>query len=572
MSRRRDERGSVAVFVGVTSLLMVLMASFAVDLGMQRVVRRDMQALADVVALDLSRELDGRNQAELAPELDPTDPGSALSASVARNDDTLGDPPTVTAQLGSWDGTTFNTSADPPTAVRVTAVGSVDFAFSVGSGSATRTAIGSTIKSACYSLGSFAARFRSGDSTLIATLVSPMNELLRPQANLSAADYTGLATAKITLDELATEAGLGSTDQLLTGTITARQLITAAIAAIGKQSPTNAVAVSALSQLLKGQANLDTPVLLTSVVSVSPSDTAALQTNLNVLDLVAGTILLADGTHGFQIGNGNLGTQIAGVASLTSATLSVIEKPQIACGPYGSAEAAARTSQLNGTVTAKLELPTINLGGGDIVQTSPSTVTLNVALGNATANLAGDPTCGEGTAAEPDGIDVAVQSGLATYQLSTTLGFETTMRVRVGLLGEVNVVITWNQAASAGQLMPDQSTLAELLIPPNDDTPYATGTGDAGLGGATVSTVATNVVAKVKSTGASVPVATVAPLLQPIVAALAVHATVDGRLDTLAANIDTALTPLFSLLGLNVSGADVLALGRPICGAPVLRG
>lgn len=565
---RRDERGAVAAFVAIVVVMLIPLTALAVDLGMQRVVRRDMQALADVVALDLARQLDGRTQAQLATEIDPTSSTSALSLSVARNNTALGDTPTVTATLGSWDGTTFNTVTDPPTAVKVVATGSVDFAFATGSGGATRTAIGSTIKKACYSIGSYSARFRSGDSALIATLVDPMNELLRPQANLDAVAYTGLANATVSLDELALAGNLGSTDQLLTGTVTSRSLINMALTVLKAGSPVNTVAVDALDQLLKGQASLDTPVLLTDIVNVSPTDTAALQTELSVLDLVAGAILVADGETGFQLGNGNLGTKIAGVASLSTAQLKVIQKPQIACGPFGSTAARAESSQITGAAEAKFELPTINLGGGDIVQTEPATVLLNVALGNATGQLAAEPVCDSGTLADPDDLQVAVQSGIATFSLTTTLGFKTT--IDVATLGKVEV--TWNQTASAGQPMPDTSTVANLLIPPNDTTPVSTGGGDAGLGGVTVATTATDITATVKLTGASVPVATVEPLIQPFVTALASHATVDGRLDTLAASIDSYLAPLLTLFGLNISGADVLAIGRPVCGAPVLRG
>ena len=566
--RGRGEEGAVFVFFALIVVLLVPLCALAVDLGMQRVVRRDMQALADVVALDLSRELGGRTQAQLAPVIDPASSTSALSQSVARNNSVLGDAPTVTAELGSWDGTTFDKTTDPPTAVRVTAQGSVDFAFSAGEGNATRTAIGSTIKSACYSLGSFAARFRSGDSALISTLVSPMNELLRPQANLDAVAYTGLAGASASLEELALAGNLGSTDQLFSATLTSRKLITMALSALKAGSPINTVAVNALDQLLKGQAALDTPVLLTDVVSISPSDTAALQTDFSVLDLAAGAILVADGDHGFKLGNGNLGTRIAGVASLSTAELKVVGKPQPACGAFGSTEARATSSQVAGTAAAKFELPTINLGGGDIIQTAPATVQLNVNLGNAAGQLAGEPVCNSGTAVDPDRLQVTVQSGIATYSLTTTLGFKTT--INVAGLGNVDVI--WEQKAGAGQPMPDTSTTADLVVPPNDTTPYSTGGGDAGLGGVTVATTATNITATLKTTGASVPVTTVEPLIQPLVTALASHATVDGRLDTLAAGIDSYLSPLLTLFGLNVSGADVFAIGRPVCGAPVLRG
>lgn len=580
MVSRRDQRGAVIPMVALLLVALMGMAAFAVDIGMQRVARRDMQALADAVALDLARLLDGRTAKQVEDgDAQHDSLTTTLNRSAGRNDDdTLGDPPTVTAVLVELDalGKPVYVGSAPkdvpddevPDGVLVTAGTSVDFGFAQGQGGATRTALGITIKTACYSIGSYAARFRSGDSALIATLVDPMNELLRPQANLSAADYTALASAFVSLDELAAESTAGSTEQLLTSTLTAGQLIDLAIDALGPSTPANSVALAALDRLANGHASLNTPVLLTNVVSVSPTDTAAMQAQLSVLDLITGTILVADGVHGFQLGNGNLGTKIAGVASLTSATLAVVERPQIACGALGTPESHAQTSQVSGSALAQMNIPTINLGGGDIVQTAPATVTITVALGNATGQLASQPSCASGTLADPDTVPVSVQSGLATYSLTTTLGFKTTLNIAT--IG--NVEVTWNQAASAQQLMPDQSTLATLVVPPNDTTPISTGSGDAGLGGVTVASTATNVVATVKTTGVAVPEATVAPLLAPIAAALSTHANVDGRLDTLAANVDSYLTPLLTLLGLNISGADVFAVGNPVCGAPELRG
>jgi len=50
----------VLVLVAIVLSTLIGFTSLAIDIGYQRVVRRDMQAVADVVALDLSRRLDGR--------------------------------------------------------------------------------------------------------------------------------------------------------------------------------------------------------------------------------------------------------------------------------------------------------------------------------------------------------------------------------------------------------------------------------------------------------------------------------------------------------------------------------
>ncbi|MFL6156446.1 MAG: pilus assembly protein TadG-related protein, partial [Marmoricola sp.] len=69
-SRRRNEQGVVAVVVAiVTCFTLIPIAALAVDIGVQRVARRDAQSVADVVALDLARQLDGRTYAQLSPTM-----------------------------------------------------------------------------------------------------------------------------------------------------------------------------------------------------------------------------------------------------------------------------------------------------------------------------------------------------------------------------------------------------------------------------------------------------------------------------------------------------------------------
>ena len=85
MNRRRDERGAVAVLTAALLTALVVMAAFVVDIGMQRVARRDMQALADVVALDLSRELDeSQREAQAEAGLTTVRQGSGVADQVAR--------------------------------------------------------------------------------------------------------------------------------------------------------------------------------------------------------------------------------------------------------------------------------------------------------------------------------------------------------------------------------------------------------------------------------------------------------------------------------------------------------
>ena len=296
--------------VGILATVLVLIASFAVDLGMQRVARRDMQALADNVALDLARLVDGRTAAQIVAG-SPKKLGieAAKVASENRNEGSaLGEDPTVT-----WTLVTLDLQGDPvrgpdgrpvalsgsavPQAVLVTAETSVDFAFSAGSGGAARSAVGASSTSACHRLGSFVAALNSGDSAVL----SQLNDIMG--LNLSLASYQGLADVGVSLSELALAMGAGDVDSLLTGQVSYRDLVQATIDVLNQRKPAGyAAAVTTLRTVLGVSGGIGA-VRLGQLLSVSPTDRAALATQLNVLDLLAGSVLVADGTHAVSLPN-----------------------------------------------------------------------------------------------------------------------------------------------------------------------------------------------------------------------------------------------------------------------------
>lgn len=234
--RRRDERGAVIPVMASLVVVLVLIAAFAVDLGMQRSARRDMQAVADVVALDLARLLDGRSAADIRngaggkPALQ-----TAKTASFSRNNDSLiGDAPTGCADGACVDAYLVDIDAqgnypaqngvpqqvadtEVPDGVVVVAATEVGFAFSglvgVGEGSTSRRAVATTESSACFKLGSYAASISPSSSSLFGNLLRP----ILGSSTLSAAGYNGLASADVLLLDLikAPSIGVGTVDELL---------------------------------------------------------------------------------------------------------------------------------------------------------------------------------------------------------------------------------------------------------------------------------------------------------------------------------------------------------------------
>ena len=150
-----------------------------------------MQAIADVVALDMARQIDGRTVSAIEGDAKWL---QGRDDSVERNADTIGEEPVVTPVLGTLNSVTgvFTemTGTQIPNAVRVTAVSSVNFVLRDGDRAVSRSAIAQSVKSACFALGSYAARFRSGDSALVQTLLA-LPELPRP-------DHAAVTDAAIT--------------------------------------------------------------------------------------------------------------------------------------------------------------------------------------------------------------------------------------------------------------------------------------------------------------------------------------------------------------------------------------
>jgi uncharacterized membrane protein len=534
---RGSESGIVAVVVAlVTCLVLVPVAALAVDIGMQRVARRDMQAIADVVALDLARQLDGRTWAQLHGHLPQW-----VDRSVERNR-SASTAPTVTAELGKIDPAHYDPAAPDawftpitsdaggiPTAVRVTAAGAVDFSIHSGSGGVVRTAIARSDSSACFKLGSYALNLNSQSSPLL-------NALIGDALNVSALSYTGLANANVSLLGLAAELGVGSTDELLAlDNLSLGQLYLAAAHALQKSGGETAD-VTLLNNLASLGLGSLPHLRFGDLIALQPGDDAALGTSVNLLDLVATSAFIANGTNALAIPN--LTATVPGLGSVTS-SLRIIEGPQLACGSVG---AQAHTAQVRLHVSVKLDstnLLNILLLG---LVTIEGRIDVDVELAPATGTLR-KVQCAPG---QPDGVDVEVASALSQLGVSLPL--------TVKLIGIPIVSVT----GGLGTTAPAANATAHIRVPPGTyNSPVSTGTGTV-LPGLTLGDLH-------------------ATLLGVIDLSLVLNAIRDVVLtpivNPLLAAVNTVLLkPLTDLLGINLAGADVFLNGPPTCGLSSLAG
>lgn len=603
MRPRSDERGAVAILTAAVMVVVLGVAALVVDIGTQRVSRRDMQALADVVALDLARMLNGRTAAQVrSGSTGFSGLTAAKDASVARNDDfvvgkagSVGVTPYLVKldAAGSYatgvDGLPIEVlSTAVPTAVVVVATTEVSFGFAsaigVSSGSVTRSAVAAAQSSACFTMGSYAAAIDSQGSSVL----GPLNGLLG--LNLALVSYQGLANASVSIAELAAQTTLGSVDQILSGTVTVGQLTAATIKVLQNQDATgNAAAITAL-QAVQAAANLNQPVQIGDVVAIQQGDSAALLSQLNVLDLVSGTILAADGNHALSTS----GLNVVGITG----DLYVTQGVQRACGVPNDPLVKATSSQVAANLTVPLAFPT---GSSVLGLTVTGSARVTGGLGNAEGRLVAPPQvdCKLGTTASPDSYRVDVNGGLLGLGVKADLTLNGT--VSTGLLGGLVdvllgslVQVTFNDVRiSVGSNAPGVSATAQhadLQVPQNAynstprGTPVKTGSAYGGVG--TVPTITTTTVLSgtitVRTSGIlgliGAQTNTVALGYGPIGSLVTtLLGSVNGVLNNTVNNavvpgLNNLLTPLSRLLGVNAGGADVFSVARPTCNGSRLVG
>ena len=347
------DRGAVLAIVAIALVALIGMTAITIDLGRLMIKRRDMQALADVVALDLSRLVDGRTKAVI--EADPAW-GAALIAAAQRNNElpsklvaTLG-----TAAKGSPFVATPVGNPTPPNAVQVTATDSISYVFAQVLGSSTgttnRTAVANLINrnEASFRVGSFLAALDPNTNTIVGQI---LNSLV---PNFSLLSYQGLANANITIDALKASMPLsvGTPDAALNTMVSTYDLMVASATALQAQSGQTSNVT-----LLNGaasSASMVRNIRLGDVVGAEAGGgTPAGSATVNVLQMLTTTAFIADGDHFISIPNTPL-LNIPGIASATVG-LKLIEGPVIGGRLEG---ATASTSQLEVTIQPNINMTT----------------------------------------------------------------------------------------------------------------------------------------------------------------------------------------------------------------------
>jgi len=383
---QRDERGAVAPMTALLLVVVIAFTAFAVDLGLQRAAARDMQAVADAVALDTARSL---------PTCDATALQSAANQSLARQGQTIGQDSPLVVTPGHISPTTrqfvAGSNAGTCTAVRIQAATTVQFAFApvigTDSGTAVRSAVGTTDEPAlCFSAGTKAIVLNSSESAIGPVL----DQILR--VNLGVASYTGLVdlkTLQIPLADLDAALRVGTGHGLVDDANVSLRSFLIASASVLEQHGQAARAVV----LRSIAASVGTvTVNAARFLALGTGGASGLTATVNALDLVGTAIVSAavDASNGKNAVNvSNLGIAVANL-SLADAKVTIIEPPVIACGKVG---VQARTAQVRldlktGVSTPLVSLAEISLG----VRVASGTATfsgVNCSATNPTATITG---------------------------------------------------------------------------------------------------------------------------------------------------------------------------------------
>jgi uncharacterized membrane protein len=553
--RAGEQKGAVLVVVSVAMVAMIGATALAVDIGQLTVSNRNLQATADVVALDVARVVTGGTAASLSGVSGAA--VTAAQASAVRNNLASSG---LTMQLGTLSGSTFTAIATPilngavqtvistavPSAVRVTASGNVEFAFQPGGKSTNRSAVAVREATAGFMIGSWLASIPAGGDGILSSL-------LGDSFGLNAVSHNGLVNGNVTLQQIGLNMPVTalSPTQLLSTSVGISDFMVASAAALNASG--NTAAVTVLNQMV-ANASLKGTVQLGEFIDVAAgAESAAATASLNILQLLTASAMVLDKQSGHAISIPTTTVSVPGIASIT-ASATVIEPPQIAFGPVGT---SASTAQVRLSLN-----PVINISTSS--STTPCNLTLSNLLGlvGCLLYLLGMPVGVTLNGSLPLDITAAGATGTLSAINCGTPGITvdtTTQAVSLNAAANLNLNVT---LAGSPLLSAARVSIAAgaKTTPGLFSTPFSHPTEFGPSAAKSVGTSALGLNGLLNVTNANVAILNTS-LLNGVTSGL-IAGLVTPVLNTLLTRLDTALVvPLTKTLGVKLGGADVAALG-----------
>ncbi len=554
---RREERGVSAVVLSLcVCIVMVPLGAVAVDLGVQRVAGQDMQAVADVVALDLARDLDPAKKAseyDLAALTNKARDRAAAQGSIGTNTRFLVqvgelDPP----KYGSADYFIPLTGHKAATAVRVVATTDVSFGLAgalpkggIASSSATRYAIaGQRTPLVCFSAGTQAMTLDSTKSALAPLLKNIL------QVKFGVVSYDGIVALKdvsIPVAELMLKLGVGTTDAMATTQISLRDLILAS-ADVLRQS--GGIATASFLESLQLAAPGEMFPFGDILGLDAGTSVAGLGASLNLLDLFGAAVFAANGDSAINAG-------IPGLASLR-----MIQRPRTRCGTTG---AEARQAQFELKLSAPVPLTAALSALG--ITSNDNKAELTVRVGDGRVWLAAEPTCA------PE--RVTLNAGTAGGSLAGTVLLYLTIGKFLDILGSIVPALLWNLTIKpallltglskvglkvdvGGSVAATSATTTVTYSPPPAELPSVT-VPASGLGQA-IKMNATDV--HLVNEGGLLGI--IAAFVDPL-SGILLNGVVKTALDLVSETVSPILNAVLAFIGVTVGVVDIDMRSRPVC-------
>ena len=391
LARRRDERGAVMVLTAISMVFVVAAVAMSADVGTMIWRRRQLQAVADLASLDAVRALTDRRdgsqtrcaqsltyaqQAALRNGFDYTKTGYSLSVN-------LGTVDASTKAFTLLSDCTSNLDPSSATAVKVLVSRPVPFQWLPGSNTLSTYAIAQTDAKAQIAMGTWLGRFNTSNSPILDKIIGCLGKgggTCSSGAGVTVAGYSGLASATVTLGQLFTELGIGSTSEIANTTVTYKSFLNAASTVLTAKGDATSLAAASALTTMAGSADNTISFTFGDLIGTANESFAEISgESLTVLDLVDGAVELANAQHFFET---DLPITIANVSNV-HLQAAVIEAPQSAYGPArqlagGAWETTVHTAQIR--VQLVLTLTGISVASG-LVPLSPLTIYVEGANG-----------------------------------------------------------------------------------------------------------------------------------------------------------------------------------------------
>lgn len=350
------ERGAIAIIAAIVMPIMILALAFGIDIGHLAYVQRNLQKMADMSAIAGAEDVSN---------------ASALAMGNAVKNGLQTSSTQMTVTPGNWNPQiearpTYFSPTVPyghqANAVQVQLSQTVPYFFFFGPAKTVQAQAIAWVPNpaAGISIGSTLATVNTTESPLLNGI---LGGLLHTSLNISAVGYQGLANTNINLGQLAQSLDIGSVNSLLTANLNLPQLYQGALTVLGNQKSGGLLnsngATGALSSML-GSADVPGTIQLGKIIDLGISQQAAASAQVNLLDLISASAMLANGHHFIDTG-----LNVLGVATLG---LTVISPPQLAYGLPGkdasgnyrteakTAQVALQLSVLGDAVNVELEV------------------------------------------------------------------------------------------------------------------------------------------------------------------------------------------------------------------------